>query len=121
MIFQDFCLTFTCVAGDTALLCASVAGHEKVVNVLLESKADSEHYNDRGLTALMQAAMENHVAVVLSLLKHGANINALSKESNDSPLTIAVNKGLLLRLVIHCFSSRIEKFFDLYELFCYCY
>ena len=53
--------------GNTALMYASMFGHESCVRALLEAGADKEAKDKDGKTALMHASERGHEAVVTVL------------------------------------------------------
>src|ERR1700744_5067031 len=62
--------------GDTPLMLAAAQGHAGVVAVLLRNGADVDAHNDRGETALHQAAYGGGAAGAGSLLGAGAFVGA---------------------------------------------
>ena len=74
---------------------ACVMGHAHVCQLLLEGgKAEVDHADDEGVTALYLAAQEGHAEVCAMLLRH----NADSCKTNDDawrPLHIAAQNGHL--------------------------
>lgn len=60
--------------GARALVSATVAGHEKVVQLLLEAGTDVNF--STGCTALQAASSNGHKTIVQTLLKKGAKVNA---------------------------------------------
>ena len=65
----------TTPAGDTPLMLASLAGHENVIDILLESGADPNLANDAGETALILASKYGFNAVAADLIEAGADVN----------------------------------------------
>ncbi|KAF9094453.1 hypothetical protein BGX23_002116 [Mortierella sp. AD031] len=62
------------IKGITPLCLASYLGKEVVVKCLLEAgKVDVDATDKKGATALMYAARDRHMAVVTTLLRHGAS------------------------------------------------
>ena len=61
--------------GFTALMLAAGSGFEKVVEVLLQHRADVDKEMDDGKTALMFAAKEGNEKVVEMLLQYGADVD----------------------------------------------
>ena len=59
----------------TALHLAEI-GPQKIVNLLLNTGADTNSQNQRGETALHIAVAKNYLGIVKLLLKAGANVNA---------------------------------------------
>ena len=66
----------TTVDGDTPLMLASLAGHESVVDILLEAGADPNLTNESGETALILASKYGFTAVAASVIEAGADVNA---------------------------------------------
>jgi ankyrin repeat protein len=65
--------------GRRPLMLAARAGVVAAVQVLLDAGADPNAKEDyRGTTALMQAADQGHAAVASLLIKHGADVAAVS-------------------------------------------
>ena len=62
-------------ANNTALIYASIKGHESVVNELLRKKADVNVKNMAKGDALIYAVVGKKTKVVGALLKHGARVN----------------------------------------------
>ena len=87
--------------GRSALLNASRRGHEAVVRVLLEAKANVDAKNKHGVTALHCAALNGHEAVVWVLLEAKADVDA--KDWNGrTALYRAADKGheAVVRLLV---------------------
>ena len=69
--------------GSTPLHCAAWKGHQQVVTLLLQARADVNAHNENdhwGPTALHAAAHANQPAIAQLLIDHGANINAKDRE-----------------------------------------
>ena len=64
--------------GWTALIYASRAGHEDIVELLLDKGAFIEATDNQGWTALMYAARDGHRDTVALLLKNNASVNKRS-------------------------------------------
>jgi ankyrin repeat protein len=79
------------VFGDDALLLATFAGHEAIVDILLAKGAIAEA-NPRGWTPLHYAAFAGHLGLVNKFLASGADINAIT-QSGMTPLIAAAMKG----------------------------
>ena len=60
--------------GYTALMCAAIDGHERVVELLLQRGAEIDQQDSDGVTALMIAALYGHERVIDMLLENGAEI-----------------------------------------------
>jgi ankyrin repeat protein len=59
--------------GRTALHFAASKNHTRIVELLLQNKAQIDTQDCRGNSALHLAALSNHWVTVLLLLKYGAN------------------------------------------------
>ena len=59
------------------MMVATIYGHERLVDTLLERGASVDQQNENGFTALMYAAHTGHEGLVDKLLKAGADPNAL--------------------------------------------
>ena len=84
------------IAGSTPLLYASAAGHTRLVEALLEARADTERVDVRtGETALGVASKRGHGGVVWALLEAGASHRVVDG-SGRTPLHAAcrTNHGL---------------------------
>jgi ankyrin repeat protein len=83
------------VSGSTALILAATAGHESVVDVLLDAGAAVDSSDKLGGTALMYASSKGYIGVVNKLLQHGADVSVASpKDQLDSTaLTLAAGNG----------------------------
>ncbi|MBS0544829.1 MAG: ankyrin repeat domain-containing protein [Proteobacteria bacterium] len=77
------------LAGDSALMLAVLAGHDRVVDTLLKAGAP---VNQDGWTPLHYAAFEGRLALVDKLLAAGADVNALAP-NKSTPLMIAARNG----------------------------
>lgn len=67
------------IEGETVLMTAARTGNVEAVEVLLDRGAlvdQTEEWHDQ--TALMWAASEGHPAVLETLIRHGADVNAIS-------------------------------------------
>lgn len=78
----------TTTDGDTPLMLASLAGHEKVIRILLEAGADAKLANNAGETPLILASKYGFNAVAVDLIEAGADVNA-QDESGRSAWTWA--------------------------------
>jgi len=83
--------------GRSALMAAAEMGHERVVDLMLQHHSGSPIYtgldqqDSFGLTALMLAARFNHPAVVLRLLRAGADMALRS--DHKTALQVAKESG----------------------------
>ena len=71
--------------GWTALMVAAQNGHARVVDQLLDNKADTEVQSKKGSTALMIAAHNGRVPVVKQLLDNKANIEVQNEDGWTAP------------------------------------
>jgi len=76
----------------TPLHRAMTGPHEKVVEVLLENKADVNLTDNSGYTPLHYAGMFNGVQCAKMVLDAKANVNAKSR-NEDTPLHLAAEKN----------------------------
>ncbi|KAM5332339.1 photoreceptor ankyrin repeat protein isoform 2-T2 [Glossophaga mutica] len=78
--------------GDTALMLAAQAGHVSLVSLLLNYYAglDLERRDQRGLTALMKAAIRDRSECVAALLMAGADLTAVDPVRGKTALEWAV-------------------------------
>ena len=78
--------------GVTALMMASVNGHEEIVRMLIGNGAEVDKARETGATALMLASELGHESIVEMLLEKGAEVD---KAKNDgwTPLMIASQEG----------------------------
>ena len=79
--------------GDTALLLASFAGHERIADILL-AKGASLDANPQGWTPLHYAAFAGHIRLVNKFLDQGGKVNATT-QSGLTPLMVAAMNGHL--------------------------
>ena len=79
--------------GDNALLLATFAGHEAIVDMLLANGATMEA-NPQGWTPLHYAAYAGHLGLVNKFLALGAKIDTVT-QSGMTPLMAAAMKGHL--------------------------
>ena len=61
--------------GVSALMRASYKGHNKIVELLLDSGSNVNLKNEAGTSALMYAAMDGHSDIVKLLLRRDARVN----------------------------------------------
>eukprot|EP00184_Porphyridium_aerugineum_P007531 CAMPEP_0184697732 /NCGR_PEP_ID=MMETSP0313-20130426/4600_1 /TAXON_ID=2792 /ORGANISM="Porphyridium aerugineum, Strain SAG 1380-2" /LENGTH=568 /DNA_ID=CAMNT_0027156565 /DNA_START=202 /DNA_END=1908 /DNA_ORIENTATION=- len=78
--------------GRNTMLWAVNHGHEQIVRVLVENRADIEERNAKGMTALMEAASKGYIGIVTILLQAGANVNNTDALGN-SALDFAAKNG----------------------------
>ena len=62
--------------GRYALAEASIQGHQKIVEILIEERCPLDVADAEGNTALHHASRKGHLAIVRSLVKSGADTNA---------------------------------------------
>ncbi|MDR2934106.1 MAG: ankyrin repeat domain-containing protein [Rickettsiales bacterium] len=101
----------TSCKGWTPLMIAAAEGHEEIVDILVEHKANPNAQNAFGRTALQYATRYNFYSIAESLLKAGANPNIKSNETPqpngdeavNSPMADALsqkNDSKMLRLLV---------------------
>ena len=77
--------------GWNPLLYAAIAGHTKIVQLLLEGGAKANSISDNGSTPLMMAARGNYVDTAKVLLENGADPN-IRNELGKTALDWALSK-----------------------------
>ena len=76
--------------SNTPLMLAAINKHDNVVHALLSDSqclVDAKGHQD-GYTALHYSCRDGHVDIARTLVKHKANVNAIT-DSGDTPLTLA--------------------------------
>ncbi|MES2624730.1 MAG: ankyrin repeat domain-containing protein [Pseudomonadota bacterium] len=87
--------------GRKPLMLAARSGVVDAVRVLLEHDADpNASETERGTTALMQAADQGHADVAAELIKHGANVAAVSAAVMRDGRTAALGQSEDPRLTV---------------------
>lgn len=76
------------LAGDSALMLATLRGDLEMVNLLLEAGAEFDH---DGWTPLIYAAFEGHLELVERFLALGANVNVLAPNGSNALMFAARN------------------------------
>ncbi|XP_019412012.1 PREDICTED: ankyrin repeat domain-containing protein 33 [Crocodylus porosus] len=95
--------------GNTALMIAAQAGHDMIVNYLLNyyPGLEVEKRDARGLTALMKAAMQGCNNCVTALVLAGADLNAVDPVKGKTAREWAVFTGRFETIVqIRCLLQR---------------
>jgi hypothetical protein len=90
-LYKDVRFIFPAEPGPSSINVASYLGHEGVVKLLLETKADVES-KWGGRTPLSWAAFKGHEAVVKLLLKAKADVESRD-DRNRTPLSLAAYGG----------------------------
>ncbi|XP_071572545.1 uncharacterized protein [Temnothorax nylanderi] len=80
-------------ANGTSLHYAAWKGYDRIVNILLQNKADPNTVNNKGFTPLHYAAKFSHLKVVKLLLSNGAVYNAVS-DDGKTPSDFTVDKSI---------------------------
>ncbi|KUJ10808.1 ankyrin [Mollisia scopiformis] len=70
--------------GMTALIHASIAGHDLMARLLLAHGAMANHADKRGRSPFMYAAANGHIAIMLRLINHGTDIKLTDDEGNSA-------------------------------------
>ena len=85
----------TDAAGDTALIAAAKSGQRDCVELLLEGGADVNAPNALGnWTPLHAAAYEQHAAVVMLLMEHGADPGVVDGEGRTPADYASLSEGV---------------------------
>ncbi|XP_071572548.1 uncharacterized protein [Temnothorax nylanderi] len=90
----------------TSLHYASWKGYDRIVNILLQNKADPNAVGNKGFTPLHYAAKFSHLKVVKLLLSNGAIYNAVS-DGGKTPSDFTVDKSItsLFKLLSDSFKN----------------
>jgi ankyrin repeat protein len=90
--------------GSAPIAEAAGLGDARMVKALLAAGAAPEGANEDGQTALMLAIKTGELPVVDMLIKAGANVNAVEKFHNQTPLmwaaTAPKNAGAMMKLLL---------------------
>ncbi|KAI3382144.1 hypothetical protein SNEBB_011137 [Seison nebaliae] len=89
------------IAGSTPLIGATKYNHPQCLQILLKNRANPNHQNQSGISALMLAAEQGYGSCVQALVDHGAHLElapqgdtALSMNlSGQTPLFCAAKEG----------------------------
>lgn len=79
--------------SDTRVVDAAMKGDIAAVRTLLKQGADVNTAQGDGMTALHWAAMKDQVEMAQMLLYAGANVHAVSRIGNITPLSVAAKNG----------------------------
>lgn len=94
LIIRDVTIDIENHDSQTALMIASLYGHDEIVSLLLLFGADPNHIDKKGQTALMLAAREGHARVIGELIDCHSIIDLDKKdEKGKSALDWAKNSG----------------------------
>ncbi|XP_071560537.1 uncharacterized protein [Temnothorax nylanderi] len=93
-------------ANGTSLHYAAWKGYNRIVNILLQNKADPNAVCNKGFTPLHYAAKFSHLKIVKFLLSNGAVYNAVS-DSGKTPSDFTVDKSItsLFKLLSDSFKN----------------
>ncbi len=86
--------TKTKLDGDSPLALAAFNGNLECLEYLIEAKAEIDHENDYGSTALIYATTQNHADCLKILIDAGADIN-ISNSFQSTALLLASVRGNL--------------------------
>ncbi|KAF3200935.1 hypothetical protein TWF679_000560 [Orbilia oligospora] len=109
VLLKNGAKTVASSSGEPALAYAAANERVKTVKLLLDHKADTNLYNKRGLTPLLEAARVGNLEIVNILLERGANTEFRSIGTSSSstiagrtPLSFAAESGnkLLIELLL---------------------
>lgn len=80
------------VNGQPPLVTATLAGHDDMVRLLLDHKADVMGRTNKGMTALHAAAYAGNLTIAKMLIAHGADINDQANIAGITPLHAAAEE-----------------------------
>jgi len=83
----------TFMDNETLLMRAAVDGRLDIINLLLRRGAQVNRWDTAGFTATGLAILNQHKAVLLALLAHGASVNPVIHNAGAPPLTMAAQTG----------------------------
>lgn len=85
----------------TPLLLAASEGRLDAVRYLLDQGADVNARDERGRSALTEAAFYDNIAVVKELILRGADLNAVSDEGTALDIAIDTKHDSVVELLKH--------------------
>lgn len=85
----------------TALMLASIRGHERIVKALIEAGADVNVVNRFGLTALLGASYCGHTEIVKALIEADADIDAMDLNKQTVLMYACLGLELYHKVVLH--------------------
>lgn len=83
-------------------------GHDQVITNKLNSGTDIEVIDELGNTALIAAAAENQLAILMLLLEQGANVDAQSSDGTSALMNAATHGNLGIAKVLVAAGSQID-------------
>ncbi|KAI4091895.1 MAG: hypothetical protein LQ344_003852 [Seirophora lacunosa] len=87
-----------------ALTEASIQGHTKIVDLLIEEGCSLEQADAEGNTALHHACQQGHLAVVKSLITHNASVDVLGSEGRSAlhlAMEAPTHQNVVMLLIQH--------------------
>ena len=75
--------------------CSAYKGHDKIILLLIDAKADINPLDRLKIAPLHLAAREGHLDAVKVLLENNADVGATigSQDHGDNPLDLAIENG----------------------------
>ena len=99
--------------GETPIQSATMAGHDKIVLLLLKHNANPNARENNGFTPLHTAAQNGNVQIIRSLLFNGADMTILNNQG-ELPIDLAIEAGHADAAAL--FKEGITRRFKAYQL-----
>ena len=87
--------------GETLLMCASIRGNARMIDLLLAHGAPVNQVDSFGFTALTLAALNDHGSLIKTLLRHGASANAVNRSEPPLVVMADANNLAMMKVVLN--------------------